>query len=298
MDINYELYKMFYKVAKAGSFTRVAEENFISQSAVTQAMKKLENQLGGTLFIRAKTGVTLTPEGETLYEYINESLETLNSAENLFSKYKNLEKGELRISCGSTLVEVVLMKPLLRFIKDYPNIQVSVVNDVSANTLSKIANGTIDISLFNMPIKNDYDNVKIEELTDADMCFFTNKKYFKKLKSKSISIKDIDKYCLAFPAKGSNSRKWLDENFESLDMKIDPQYEFSSGKVLVKFVEQSEAIGYANADIVKEIMGEDGFEIVAHDFNVDRKEVGVAYLDEKITSASTLKFLQYLKGKI
>ena len=94
MDINYELYKMFYKVAKAGSFTRVAEENFISQSAVTQAMKKLENQLGGTLFIRAKTGVTLTPEGETLYEYINESLETLNSAENLFYRFytENLKR--------------------------------------------------------------------------------------------------------------------------------------------------------------------------------------------------------------
>lgn len=175
MDINYELYKLFNKVAKTGSFTKVAEENFISQSAVTQAMKKLENQLGGTLFIRSKQGVTLTPEGRTLYEYINGSLETLNSAENLFSKYKNLEKGELRIICGSTLVEIALMKPLLKFIKDYPNVKVTIVNDVSSNSLGKIANGSVDLSLFNMPIKNEYDNVKVEAISDADMCFFTNK---------------------------------------------------------------------------------------------------------------------------
>ena len=52
MDINYELYKMFNKVAKTGSFTKVAEENFISQSAVTQAMKKLENQLRRNTFYK------------------------------------------------------------------------------------------------------------------------------------------------------------------------------------------------------------------------------------------------------
>ena len=295
MDINYELYKMFYKVAKVGSFTKVAEENFISQSAVTQAMKKLENQLGGTLFIRAKTGVTLTPEGETLYEYINESLETLNSAENLFSKYKNLEKGNLRIICGSTLVEIVLLKPLLAFIKDYPNINVSVVNDVSSNSLAKIANGSVDISIFNLPVKNEYDNVKVEALTDADMCFFTNKKFYKKLAKNKFSIKDLSKYDVAFPAKGSNSRKWLDTNLEENNIEIEPKYEFSSGKVLVKFVEEADAIGYANLDIVKDIMGKDGYEVLANDFKVDRKEVGIAYLNEKITSATTLKFLEYLK---
>ena len=85
-------------------------------------MKKLENQLGGTLFIRSKQGVTLTPEGRTLFEFINDSLETLNSAENLFAKYQNLEKGELRINCGNTLMELALMKPLLRFTKDYPKL--------------------------------------------------------------------------------------------------------------------------------------------------------------------------------
>ena len=295
MDINYELYKMFYKVAKAGSFTRVAEENFISQSAVTQAMKKLENQLGGTLFVRAKTGVTLTPEGETLYEYIHESLETLNSAENLFTKYKNLEKGNLRIVCGSTLVEIVLMKPLLKFIKDYPNINVSVVNDISTNSLGKIANGSTDISIFNMPVKNEYDNVKVEILTKTDMCFFTNKKYFKKLNQKELKMADLDKYCMVFPAKGSNSRKWLDVTLEDKGIQVNPQYEFSSGKVLVNFVENNDAIGYGNLEMVKEIMGEDGYEILSSDFETDKRDVGIAYLNEKITSATTLKFLEYLR---
>ncbi len=293
MDINYELYKMFYKVAKAGSFTRVAEECFISQSAVTQAMKKLENQLGGTLFIRAKTGVTLTPEGQMLFEYIGDSLERLNSAENLFSKYKNLEKGELRIVCGTTLVNIVLIEPLLRFTKDYPNVNVSVVNDVP-NSLSKIANGTYDLSIFLLPIKNEYDNIKIEAISDADMCFFTNKKYGKSISN--FDIKKINDYSLALPTKGSGPRVWLDSNFDKLNIEVKSDYEFSSGRVLVDFVKSSKVIGYANIDLVKNLLGDDAF-ILAKDFEVDRKEVGIAYLDKKIASPSARVFVEYLKGK-
>ena len=294
MDINYELYKMFNKVAKAGSFTKVAEECFISQSAVTQAMKKLENQLGGTLFIRSKQGVTLTPEGQTLYEYINGSLETLNSAENLFAKYQNLEKGELRINCGYTLMDIALMKTLLRFSKDYPNVQISVGNDKSIESLGMIANGKLDLSVIMLPIKNEYDNVKVEELKDADMCFFTNKKYFKKLEKNKFDIGKISEYPLALPIKGTNARVWLNNNFSKMKIDLDACYSFSSGKILVDFVKHSNVIGYANKDIVKNNMGDDAV-ILADDFNVDRREVGIAYLNEKITSAAVKKFIEYLK---
>lgn len=294
MDINYELYKMFFKVAKAGSFTKVAEDNFISQSAVTQAMKKLENQLGGTLFIRSKQGVTLTPEGRTLFEFINDSLETLNSAENLFSKYQNLEKGELRINCGNTLVEIALMKPLLRFTKDFPNVQISVGNDKSIDSISMIANGKLDLSVMQLPVKNEYDNVKIEPIKDSDMCFFTNKKYYKKLEKIGFDINKIDQYPLALPKKGTNARAWLNSNFKNFNIDLDANFTFSSGMVLVDFVKNSEVIGFSNKEIVDKILGNDAV-ILANDFNVERKEVGIAYLDEKITSAAVKKFIQYFK---
>ena len=294
MDINYELYKMFYKVAKTGSFTRVAEECYISQSAVTQAMKKLENQLGGVLFIRSKTGVTLTPEGQTLYEFLDESLETLNSAENLFSKYKNLEKGKIRIYCSSTLVDVVLFKPLLEFAKDYPNIEISVLNSGDDDSIEKIATGTVDISIFNMPIKNDYENVKVEEIADSDMCFFTNASYGQKLTKKKFDLKDISHYELCLPNKGSNARNWLEENFDNLKIKITPKYEFMNERILASFVKENDVVGYTNEAIAKKVLGDD-FCLLAKDFHNERKEVGIAYLNEKITSMATIKFVEYLK---
>ena len=61
--VNLELYKVFYTVAKCGSLTKAAEELYISQPAVSQAIKQLETQLGGRLFNRTRKGMELTEPG-------------------------------------------------------------------------------------------------------------------------------------------------------------------------------------------------------------------------------------------
>ena len=66
MDINLELYKVFYYVATTLSFSEASRQLFISQSAVSQSVKTLEKKLGHTLFIRSTKKVFLTPEGELL----------------------------------------------------------------------------------------------------------------------------------------------------------------------------------------------------------------------------------------
>ena len=74
MNINFELYKVFYYVANAKSISKGAENLNISQPAVTQSIKTLEDELNGKLFIRTPKGVILTHEGEILYNYIKEGM--------------------------------------------------------------------------------------------------------------------------------------------------------------------------------------------------------------------------------
>ena len=74
MNINFELYKVFYEVAKQKSISKGAEKLMISQPAVTQSIKTLEEQLGGKLFTRTPKGVVLTYEGEQLFIYIKEGM--------------------------------------------------------------------------------------------------------------------------------------------------------------------------------------------------------------------------------
>ena len=64
MNINFELYRIFYTVANHGNITKASEELLISQPAISKAIKNLEDQLGGQLFVRTKRGVFLTEEGK------------------------------------------------------------------------------------------------------------------------------------------------------------------------------------------------------------------------------------------
>ena len=95
MNINFELYKVFYEVANAKSISKGAENLMISQPAVTMSIKTLEDELGGKLFIRTPKGVILTNEGQELYNYIKEGMSYFINGTNKFTSLKNLYLGEL-----------------------------------------------------------------------------------------------------------------------------------------------------------------------------------------------------------
>ena len=84
MDINLDLYKIFYTVAKHKHMTKASEELHISQPAISQSIKKLEDQLGGTLFIRSNKGMELTSEGEMFFEHIKGALSFVRSKLRLY----------------------------------------------------------------------------------------------------------------------------------------------------------------------------------------------------------------------
>ena len=74
MNINFELYRIFYTVAVCGNITKASKELMISQPAVTKQLKTLENQLGGELFIRTKKGVILTDNGREIFNYVKHAI--------------------------------------------------------------------------------------------------------------------------------------------------------------------------------------------------------------------------------
>lgn len=126
MSINFEYYKVFYYVAKYKKISLAAEKLFISQPAVTQTIKKLETQIGGNLLVRTPKGIELSETGSMLYKMIKNSVETLENAEYMFSKYQNLEEGTIKIRSGSNVAKLLLYDAIEKFGKDYPNIKVEI----------------------------------------------------------------------------------------------------------------------------------------------------------------------------
>ena len=129
--------------------TKASEELHISQPAISQSIKKLEDELGGTLFLRSNKGMNLTSEGKMFFEYVKGALELINNAENEFTSFKDLSKGEIKIGVSTTLTKLILLEPLKKFHLDYPNINISITNDLTSNLVNDLKLGKLDFIIFN-----------------------------------------------------------------------------------------------------------------------------------------------------
>ena len=123
---NLEAYKVFYYVAKCGSVTKAAGELSISQPAVSQAIKQLENTLDAALFHRAAKGVRLTSEGELLYSYVAKGYEQIEMGVKKVHQMQNMELGEVRIGASDMTLQFYLLPYLEKFHEQYPGIKVIV----------------------------------------------------------------------------------------------------------------------------------------------------------------------------
>ena len=124
--------------------TKASEVLYISQPAISQSIKKLENQLGRTLFLRSDKEMELTEEGKMFYKYVKGVLELINNAENEFTSFKDLSKGEIKIGCSTTLTKLILVNTLKEFHNEYPNIFISITNDLSSNLINDLKLGKLD----------------------------------------------------------------------------------------------------------------------------------------------------------
>ena len=135
MEVKLEQYRIFYKVAMCGSFTAAAEELFLTQSAVSQAVRSLEKSLSVELFIRGKRGVELTQEGEMLLTYVGSALNLLEQGQSQLAHARALEGGELRIGVGDTISRHLLLPALEQFNRLYPKVVLRIHNGISREAI-------------------------------------------------------------------------------------------------------------------------------------------------------------------
>ena len=95
--VKLELYRVFREVAEAGNISLAAENLYLSQSAVSQSIKQLEQQLGTRLFLRSPRGVALTEDGRLLFEYVRSAMGLLETGEDKLQQSRTLQAGTLVI---------------------------------------------------------------------------------------------------------------------------------------------------------------------------------------------------------
>lgn len=144
MDINYELYKVFYYVADTLSFSEASKQLFISQSAVSQSIKATGKRNWLRFFsIRSTKKVQLTPEGEILLRHIEPAINLIKRGESQIMETASTG-GQIRIGASDTICRYFLVPYLERFHKAFPNAHIKVTNATSIKCTELLENGQVD----------------------------------------------------------------------------------------------------------------------------------------------------------
>jgi len=290
MNINFELYKVFYEVANQGSISKGAEKLMISQPAVTQSIKTLEDELNGKLFIRTPKGVILTNEGKELYDYIKEGMNYFINGTNRFMSLKQLDSGVINIGSTTTIAEHFLMPYLEKFHSLYPNIDINIYNDLTDNLIKNLRNGGLDILILAIP-KNDIKDLKIELICELNDVFVGNFKY-KTMHYNNIN--DLFKEDILLQKAPSVTRNNFDLYLKENNLICNPKIEVVSHGLLTKLTENGFGVGLLTKEFIKDKLNKSLYEIDV-DIKIPTRKLGYAIKNNSIPSFTTKKFIELLK---
>lgn len=296
MNIDFELYRIFYVVANNGNITKASEELNISQPAISKSIKNLEDQLGGTLFVRTKRGVILTEEGKEFYKYIKQAIEYINNAENKFTDLINLETGCIRIGISNTLTREFLLPYLEIFHEKYPKIDIQIDTDLTMNLTTKLRNGLIDLIISNMNGGNYGDDIDVTTVREVHDCFVVNSKY-KDLANKEISFSELNNYPLVLQTKNSNARTFLDNLMREHGVVLKPNIELAGYTLVIEFTKIGFGIGYATKEYIQEeLKNKELYEIKTKE-KIPSRTIGLMTSKNHIPNFSTKKLIEIIQNK-
>lgn len=273
-DVNLELYKIFYTVGKYKNITKAANSLYISQPAITQQIKKLENELGYKLFFRTKYGISFTTEGEKIYNDIKSSILTLEHIPETLDKMNNIVK-TLRIAGSYSCTKVVFSSKIKKVFEKYPDINIKIIRENNKKVIDLLNSNHIDIGIINStPIANE--NIRYIPTVEINTIFVASPNYLPEYKNVLISLKNIDQFPLILIDKSSSTRNYFDEYLLEHSIHIKPKLEVSSYEIIIDLIRQGFGIGMMNKKYVSKYLERGELVELKTDFVFPKKEIHIA----------------------
>jgi transcriptional regulator len=295
MEQHLAQYRIFFEVAKAGSISKAAKLLYISQPAISKSILRLEENLEIALFTRTSKGVSLTPEGQIFYEYLQNAFSAIEAGEIHLAKIKQFNIGKITIGTSNTLCKYILLPYLNKFMKENPHTMVSIFTQSSDKTSLLLSENKIDIGLVAKPAKTQsmsYINImEIHDIFVATPAYLNSLKHifdkgFNPLRDGNIMLLD----------KNNATRRFIDSCIEGSKLHLNQSIETGNMELLIEFAKT----GIGIACVIKEFIQkelEEGTLVeieMPPDLYIPKREIVFLY-DEKNFNPSLIKFISMLK---
>lgn len=295
MEQHLAQYRIFFEVAKAGSISKAAKLLYISQPAISKSILRLEENLEIALFTRTSKGVSLTPEGQIFYEYLQNAFSAIEAGETHLAKIKQFNIGKITVGTSNTLCKYILLPYLNRFMKENPHTMVSIFTQSSDETSFLLSENKIDIGLVAKPARTQsmsYISImKIHDIFVASPAYLSSLKHifnnnFDPLRDGNIMMLD----------KNNATRRFIDSCIEGSKLQLNQSIETGNMELLIEFAKT----GIGIACVIKEFIQkelEEGTLIeieMPPDLYIPKREIVFLY-DEKNFNPSLIKFISMIK---
>lgn len=285
-DLN--LLRVFYHVAKTEQISKAAEILNVSQPAISQQIKTLEDQIGFKLFSRSKKGVKLTQEAEEIFAYCKNISAQIESINHTLQNISSLDTGTLRIGASDTICKYYLIDKLKTFEELYPKIRYRVTNCTTTESLTLLKNNDVDIAFVHTPVTNQ--NFTFRPcLTLED--YFVCSKDFDCSQIKELS--DLTKYRTLLLEKSSHSRKSLDSNLLRYNVELRPKFELASLDLLIEFAKKNMGIICVSKQYIKTELESQELKIIPLKEKLDLRSISLAF-DNNTISHAAKRFMEIL----
>lgn len=288
---NMDLYRIFNIVSRNNSFSKAGQELFMTQSAVSQAIKKLENELEIQLFHRTSKGIVLTNEGRLLNEHIQSALGMINIAEGKILEFKTLTTGQLRIGVGDTITRFFLLPYLEEFHARYPGVKLNILNGTTTEICDFIKSGKVDVGICNLPIYDEHlEVIPCKEIQDIFVC---GEKY-KKLTSKSISLEYLMKMPLIFLEKKSNSRMFVENFLKKRGFQVSPVFELGSYDLALEFAKSNLGISCVIKEFSRNYLDRGELYEIRLEEGIPKRSIGICFIKNVPLSRAAKRFIEMI----
>ena len=291
-NINLNLYKTFYDVAKYGSISKAAQYGFTSQPAVSKSIKKLEEELGIQLFYRKLNGVELTEKGKELLYFVEKSYSNLVIAERTMLETENLERGKLSIGMPSNIGSFYMFDKIIDFHNKYPNIEISIITGSTSSLINLLDSHKVDFVIDTSPINVQLnEGMQITKLDEVKYCFVV-KKDTKTIKYKNITkLSDLKDKPLILPIPGTANRKDLDELLLKKNIDIENVINIHTSEMILSAVKKDLGIGYIIYNLVEDEIKNQELDLINIKEKLPTVEINIIF-DKNFLTTAPKKFIE------
>jgi DNA-binding transcriptional LysR family regulator len=289
-----ESLKVFCDLAETESFTKAAQINEITQSAVSQQVSALERTFKALLIERSKKKFRLTREGEILYDYAKQLNNTYEALFNKLQEVRDVISGTIRVSTIYSIGLHDLPPYIKKFLKSYPSVNVHVEYRRSNQVYEDILGNADDLGLVAYPVKEP--KIEVVPLRKDKLVLICHPKH-PLARAQNISLKDLEGQRFVSFDPDIPTRKAIDKALREASVEIQNVMEFDNIETVKRAVEIDAGLSIVPLSTVTQELAKHTLEAVEIENGGLARPLAAIYKKNKVLSPAMKQFISILKGE-